>query len=456
MSLYWYDFINLLVFAGEIFAALLLQIKKEKTRSHFPIRLSIAILLMIGQAFLFAWLDEITIFNNLFSEAYGFQPYWQLFNILYYTFQFATISFLFYLLFDIKRTKWIIACTVAYLLQHMNYQLNNIIYPYTGTHLVALAGDNWILSTILSNLFYIGLFVIVLVLMHFLFTKKISYSHFDFKMDKGLLAITFITLSVVIVFNTVRTCYEYESWHLSQMLCGFSLFSCLAILGVLRSYIIVKQETIKNTEEKRYFKNQIKAYEMAKENVELINIKCHDLRKQLRLLSKNEGKEEAEKIMEIQDSLRIYDNTFKTDCDALNTVLSSESLYIKEGGITLTVVANAEKLNDYDEVDIFSVFTNLMDNAINAVNKIEDKEKKLISLTIEEKAGFIHIDCRNYYVGSILFKGSNQLPSTSKDGKYHGYGTKSIVATMRKYGGKVRFYTEGEQFVASLVLPIKA
>jgi hypothetical protein len=29
------------------------------------------------------------------------------------------------------------------------------------------------------------------------------------------------------------------------------------------------------------------------------------------------------------------------------------------------------------------------------------------------------------------------------------------VATMRKYGGKVRFYTEDDQFIASLILPIE-
>ena len=93
----------------------------------------------------------------------------------------------------------------------------------------------------------------------------------------------------------------------------------------------------------------------------------------------------------------------------------------------MTVVADAKRLNDLDEVDIFSIFTNLLDNAINAANHIEEEEKRLISLTIEEKQGFLSIECRNYYAGKVDFKGSQKLPSTSKDGKYHGYGTKSIV-----------------------------
>ena len=55
----------------------------------------------------------------------------------------------------------------------------------------------------------------------------------------------------------------------------------------------------------------------------------------------------------------------------------------------------------------------------------------------------------------LLPKKSDIAKASSKDGKYHGYGTKSIVATMRKYGGKVRFYTEDDQFIASLILPIE-
>ena len=237
--------------------------------------------------------------------------------------------------------------------------------------------------------------------------------------------------------------------------CAFALFVCLMIAAILRSYVTNKMGAMRGAEEKRYYKNQLHSYEMVKENVELVNIKCHDLRRQIRLLTKNEHNEDIDKLLEIQDSLRIYDNTFKTDCDALNVVLSHESIYLNQSHVTMTVVADAKRLNDLDEVDIFSIFTNLLDNAINAANHIEEEEKRLISLTIEEKQGFLSIECRNYYAGKVDFKGSQKLPSTSKDGKYHGYGTKSIVATMRKYGGKVRFYTEDDQFIASLILPIE-
>ena len=449
-----YDLTNLLIFGLMIFAGMMVQVKREKRRPHFIIRMVITLLIMVADALIFAILDQYVIFNHIFVP--NGSMLWELFNIPFYLFQFFVIAACFYFLYEIKKPKYVIVITMSYIIQHGCYQLSNLYSNFTNPLIQKWVGTEMLPNFVISNLIYVAVFSLLLVLTHYFFTEKVSYSHFDFSIDRSLIGISILTILVVVVFNTLRTVYEnWATRDLSFIFCAFALFVCLMIAAILRSYVTNKMEAMRGAEEKRYYKNQLHSYEMVKENVELVNIKCHDLRKQIRLLTKNEHNEDIDKLLEIQDSLRIYDNTFKTDCDALNVVLSHESIYLNQSHVTMTVVADAKRLNDLDEVDIFSIFTNLLDNAINAANHIEEEEKRLISLTIEEKQGFLSIECRNYYAGKVDFKGSQKLPSTSKDGKYHGYGTKSIVATMRKYGGKVRFYTEDDQFIASLILPIE-
>ena len=46
------------------------------------------------------------------------------------------------------------------------------------------------------------------------------------------------------------------------------------------------------------------------------------------------------------------------------------------------------------------------------------------------------------------------LPVTDKDdGKYHGFGVKSIGLIAGKYGGNVSMKAEGDRFICTITLP---
>lgn len=86
--------------------------------------------------------------------------------------------------------------------------------------------------------------------------------------------------------------------------------------------------------------------------------------------------------------------------------------------------------------DIYSLFVNILDNAIDAVEKIEDCEKRVISLTAEETAGMIFLNAENYFDGKITIV-ENLPETTNSDKNFHGFGMKSIEHIIKKYKGEL-------------------
>lgn len=193
-------------------------------------------------------------------------------------------------------------------------------------------------------------------------------------------------------------------------------------------------------------------YELSARNIEIINRKCHDIRRHLRALEFTDEEGRAKAIADMEKSVSIYDSETLTDNPALNTVLSEKRLYCSEHGISLTCAASGISLSFMTPADIYILFGNILDNAIEAVSRLE-KEKRIITLTATERGGVICIREDNWYDGNLRF--SDGLPATTKTDEpgYHGYGVKSIRHIAEKYGGSLNIDTEGNIFRLLVILP---
>ena len=102
-------------------------------------------------------------------------------------------------------------------------------------------------------------------------------------------------------------------------------------------------------------------------------------------------------------------------------------------------------------MEICTLFGNCLDNAIEAVMKINDIDKRNINLIVRNVHSFISITIENYYVGNILLN-SDGLPMTTKSNKdYHGFGTKSIKMIVNKYQGDLKITTKKNIFTLSIL-----
>ena len=196
-------------------------------------------------------------------------------------------------------------------------------------------------------------------------------------------------------------------------------------------------------------------YDLAKENIALINQKCHDLKHQIqamRVMFSDERREEYFKEME--QSVRIYEVLAKTGNEVLDTVLTEKSLYCEANGIQAHCVADGSLLSFMDPVDLYTIFGNALDNAIESVRDSEDREKRIIDVLVYAEKQMLVIQIINPVSGELRFDREGLPMSTKVNDGYHGFGLKSIRHTVKRYGGFLTVKVENGCFYLQILLPV--
>ena len=196
-----------------------------------------------------------------------------------------------------------------------------------------------------------------------------------------------------------------------------------------------------------------KQYQAAKENMEQVNIKCHDLRHQIRHF-RQEGRIDEHALNDMEQVIEAYDTTVRTGNPALDVILTEKSLSCRSKGIGFTCMAEGSGLAYMDPADLYALFGNALENAIEATEQLDDPAQKQISMTVRPVGGFYSIHIQNYTRAPLQME--NGLPLTSKaDAKNHGYGVRSMQILVEKYGGELSFQQEGEVVSLYLLLPCR-
>lgn len=192
-------------------------------------------------------------------------------------------------------------------------------------------------------------------------------------------------------------------------------------------------------------------HRISKENIDLINVKCHDLKHRLRA---GRGALTDEEIKEIEGAVALYDGFVKTGNPDLDIVIAEKSLRCRKSGITISCIADGSALGFMLPGDIYALFGNALDNAIEYLENA-DKDKRIIDLTVRRRDDIVGITVENYCAQPSVF--SDGLPVTSKkDRNYHGFGMKSMRYIAEKYGGSLIVSQENEKFVLAIVLSMRS
>lgn len=200
---------------------------------------------------------------------------------------------------------------------------------------------------------------------------------------------------------------------------------------------------------------QYKNYQLSQESIDIVNQKYHDLKHQISLLKSEVGSPKATEYLEqMEREIKIYEAQNKTGNKVMDAVLTSKSLYCQNKGISLSSVVDGGALSFMEDMDISALFGNILDNAIEGVEKLEDREKRLIHLSVARQKGFLRIRVENYCEEQLEFE--NGLPVTTKrDRLFHGFGLKSIQSTAKKYSGSVITELDNHWFELRILIPVK-
>lgn len=388
----------------------------QERRSHFLPRLIITLVCLVGLNFL--W--------GLFPPAL---------DTLAYALQFFFIVLGIFACFKLGFLSALFWGAAGLSIQHLGYSVLTLI----GGVVPALS---------FSFTLLIIVFAITFISEYFLLTKKLGR---DFELKENYVYLTFISLVAMFTttfLNSLRMNYLSDN----ELITITSIYSiiCSALTLALQLGLFEKTKM----EQEVFILEQIIAndrrhYDDSMQNMEMLNMYCHDLKYFLRRNADEVGsfQQQAEKF------LSTFDAEIATYNHALDTILTEKSLYCANNNIQCTCMADGQLLSHMDTADIYSLFGNLLSNAIEAVSALESKERRMISLTLRRRNDFIHIQIENYYDSQLEFH--NGLPaSTKKEAHLHGYGLKSVRYLVEKYHGNITVSADDSIFRVNILMPV--
>ena len=265
----------------------------------------------------------------------------------------------------------------------------------------------------------------------------------------------FVPITANIIFIIVMWSFVYKyipnNTHINYIvlvLSGLLIFSNISIITIINSIVRDKQLKIENQKIKEKIDIQYNYYLSLKKEQEKIDKFRHDMKNHLICIKNLAKTEESEKYIE-KINFEINQNTvdFNTGSPILDIIFYEKSLICIDKKIEYQFDVDYSKCEFIDVIDTCSIFSKLLDNAIEACDKIT-QGKRFISIKGNKINNFFVIKCENSKINDILYEGKNI--ATDKENKdLHGIGLKSIRDSFEKYDGVINIEISDEKFTLS-------
>lgn len=351
------------------------------------------------------------------------------------------------LCFEIGLWNGIFLMTIADLCQGLSFNLYKIADALLlGTAEIAFWGPR----SMLLNLIVL---LIGCVLVYWAFGGKNRLEVKGTRRENMIIVLAVIVLAANEFFNKYLFVTDPYS-NVGSTMIVFRLYDIVFDLVTLYMlYNLIARYTLEmeQTAMQAIARQRSAQYAFSQELLDTINIKSHDLKKQIRYL-RREGGAREELLAELETVTDSLNTTFHSGNDALNTVLTEKSMVCYRSGIPFACMASGEGLDFMRDLDIYTLFANLLDNAIEASQGVPAQERS-IQVIVKRQGGFLSIHEENYFSGTVREQ-DGQLLTTKSDRQYHGFGVRSMRQIVDHYDGSLSFVTEGNIFKVNILLPI--
>lgn len=146
---------------------------------------------------------------------------------------------------------------------------------------------------------------------------------------------------------------------------------------------------------------------------------------------------EAEmKIDEILKNNQLYSNEVSHSGNlVIDSLINYKDSLAKTEEIDLRCDIVVPEQLPYEGSDLCIILGNLIDNAMEAVEKLPS-ELRYIHISVVQRKGNLGISIRNPYRGNIRMNNGGQILTSKQDKKNHGLGILSVQRTVDKYNGE--------------------
>lgn len=402
-------------------------------RENFAIRAAAAIGLMLLNSVLWHHLSGIIPSKAWAISAMGIAKY-----LLFFLIGYGSIQ----LCMRCEKSEAMFCMTCALATQHLSYVLYDDVLALSG----------WAYDSVQAVAIISAVMLLVYLAAYYLFVRKMKqHPELSFQNRENLIVGGLLILFTIVIKFIMEPYLSARSMTKLYVLVSIYDIVCCVLALMLERGLFRNQAL---TDEKNFLTQlvhmQEEQYRTSKANVEMVNIKCHDMKHQISHITSTT---DPDAIRELEQIISVYDSSLQTGNEILDVCLMEKKLLCEKNSIKLDCIANGQCLSFMQPSDLFSLFGNALDNAMEAVCKLDDVEKRIVFVSVKEELGMAIIHVENNYTGELIM--ADGIPRTSKDDEfYHGYGVKSIRMVVEKYDGNMALLPQNGIFNLNITIPV--
>lgn len=288
-----------------------------------------------------------------------------------------------------------------------------------------------------------------------LFLKRRYKSRGDFALVSNKEWILFLCFPMITIVCMIAFAVERETMGKDVLIVSFSLIF-LNFLVFFMIQNIVKYEREK--QETQLFhertKNQIAMYRYMEEVYAEQRKKMHDFKNHMTcvqgLLVNNANREAIEYLRTVNDNWMDELDYINTNHVIVNSILNQKYKLARAKGIAMILSVNDLQGIQINDEDIVTVLSNLLDNAIEACEKVTEKPKNIRVRVWHEENRTI-ISTKNPIDKPIKIQ-EGRIYSTKRNERMQGIGLLNIKNVVEKYDGEDIYSCSDGYFTHSVII----
>ena len=231
----------------------------------------------------------------------------------------------------------------------------------------------------------------------------------------------------------------YKMWP-AAFACFATNLGCIA----LAKYFIT---SIRQNMERKNLILQKSYYEKLEQNQAEIRRFRHDMNNHLStvrsLFDSGNLKDAGDYLRELETQMTVHTRVFCKN-SIVNAVLNAKYNLAQEHGIDSFFHIDLDRLAGMDSVSLCSLFSNTLDNAIEASLRIPDPKERRMSVKARvTENGYFTFEVTNAKKNRILLDEKGRIQSDKGDSTIHGFGLSNVREIVEKYDGTMDIsYTE--------------
>ena len=262
------------------------------------------------------------------------------------------------------------------------------------------------------------------------------------------------TFSMLISFGAFLFCQivlEFCGRVFTADISALFLYYLCALLYTLITYVVllvISQLAYyrrDNEDMHNFIRNKMQYYQMSRDGITSLQIKCHDLKHQIAAIRTKTEQENFGKYLDrLEDSIIEYGTVVECGNETINIVLTEKNILCSTCGVKFSYIIDGTMFDFMSEMEIYSLFGNALDNALESCSKVSEPEKRVISLKAARHGEMVVLHVENFFEETLTMV--DGLPQTTKKGSGHGFGLRSIQQIAEKYDGVASVQAAGNIF----------